>query len=407
MTLPPNEPLPRVVGEHFSEASFLWEMRCRMARSPVDTLAQLERWDRRLEAHVDGLRLAGEAGWARVEEELEILAAREAFTSAVVALELGSRAHLSQVLEQVGDSELHHKAVISALGWTAEHRVAGVLEQLARSEEPAVCRIGIAGYAIHRRDPGLALRRALASEDTRLQARALRAVGELGRGEWLPLVRPHLAAEEEGCRFAAAWSSALLGESAAVPVLCALAEARGAWAEAACDMAVRSMQMSTAQRWLSRLDQQPQLRRLAIVGSAALGSPARVPWLVEMMQVPHLARVAGEAFSSITGAELSEHLLASGPPEDSPDDADEELPFPEPRAVEAWWAQRHQDFHPEARYLQGRPMSLEGLRGVLQQGRQRERRAAAVELALRRPGQPLFETRAPASRQRRWLVTLG
>ena len=36
---------------------------------------------------------------------------------------------------------------------------------------------------------------------------------------------------------------------------------------------------------------------------------------------------------------------------------------------------------------------------VLRNGRQRQRAAAALELALQQPGQPLFEVRAPGFRQ--------
>jgi hypothetical protein len=52
-------------------------------------------------------------------------------------------------------------------------------------------------------------------------------------------------------------------------------------------------------------------------------------------------------------------------------------------------------------------MSPEWLGQVLRDGYQRQRAAAALELAIRNPGQPLFEVRAPGSRQQRILGGAG
>jgi hypothetical protein len=47
----------------------------------------------------------------------------------------------------------------------------------------------------------------------------------------------------------------------------------------------------------------------------------------------------------------------------------------------------------------GKPISIDWLEQVLRIGYQRPRAAAALELAILRPGQPLFEVRAPGFRQ--------
>jgi hypothetical protein len=57
-----------------------------------------------------------------------------------------------------------------------------------------------------------------------------------------------------------------------------------------------------------------------------------------------------------------------------------------------------------SRYLLGRPITIESLRQALKIGYQRQRAAAAIELALLNPGKPLFEVRAPAHRQQRLLA---
>jgi uncharacterized protein (TIGR02270 family) len=80
-------------------------------------------------------------------------------------------------------------------------------------------------------------------------------------------------------------------------------------------------------------------------------------------------------------------------------DPDEDLSWPKPEAIHTWWKNHQGPFRSGTRYLLGKPMSQEWLQDVLRNGRQRRRAAAALELAMRQPGQPLFEVRAPDFRQ--------
>ena len=85
-------------------------------------------------------------------------------------------------------------------------------------------------------------------------------------------------------------------------------------------------------------------------------------------------------------------------------DPDEYLPWPAVAKLHDWWHGASGEFHSDTRYLLGQPISEESLWQVLQTGRQRYRIAAAIELALARPGDPLFEVRAPGPRQRELLT---
>ncbi|MCK7582576.1 MAG: hypothetical protein MZV65_48050 [Chromatiales bacterium] len=64
---------------------------------------------------------------------------------------------------------------------------------------------------------------------------------------------------------------------------------------------------------------------------------------------------------------------------------------------------RHR-FPAGVRHFMGEPPNPENCRRVLRDGYQRQRIAAALYLALLRPGTPLFPTSAPAWRQKRWLA---
>ena len=204
----------------------------------------------------------------------------------------------------------------------------------------------------------------------------------------------------------------MLGDAEATMTLWQIAASGGPLAEAACDLAVRSGGHADGLEWQRRLAMLPGRTRIAITAARALGDPTLVPWLIDVMRVDELARPAGEAFSFITGADLSQATLSRRRPEgfqtgptDDPDDddvatdPDEDLPWPDLAAVTNWWSTYGARFAPGRRYLGGMPIREEALRLLLREGMQRQRSAAAVELVLLRPGQPLFEVRARADWQ--------
>src|SRR5262249_51964936 len=99
----------------------------------------------------------------------------------------------------------------------------------------------------------------------------------------------------------------------------------------------------------------------------------------------------------------------AGPNEDPEDDnvaldPDDDLPWPDPALVKKWWESRRGSFSKDTRYLLGQPITAESLRQSLKTAYQRQRAAAALELALLKPGRPLFEVRAAGYRQQQLLA---
>jgi uncharacterized protein (TIGR02270 family) len=285
-------------------------------------------------------------------------------------------------------------------------------QRLLVAELPLQRLVGLAAYAVHRQDPGAALKDALSSTDPELRARALKAAGELGKTTFIPAMKAEFAAEDLACRYWAGWSGALLGEPAAIPVLQRLAERGHTKREQACAMALRRMSIDQAQAWLKSLANSPKALRLAMQAAGVIGDPANIPWLIQQMANPAMARVAGESFTYITGIDLAYDDLdtdkpesfEAGPTENPEDenvdmDPDEDLPWPNPQLIEKWWFTHRVQFTNGTRYLCGQPMTIESLNQVLRTGKQRQRTTAAIELAMRQPGTPLFNCSAPGFRQ--------
>jgi uncharacterized protein (TIGR02270 family) len=196
------------------------------------------------------------------------------------------------------------------------------------------------------------------------------------------MLQYHVTADNDLCRYAAAWSAALLGDMGDLPTLQAIVGFDVPYKEEATKMALRRMDLVEAHAWRQALAHNPDTTRLAVIGVGAIGDPVSLPWLIEQMTIPPLARVAGEAFTMITGVDIAYEDLEgewpdgfeAGPTEDPEDenvdmDPDEELPWPEPERIARWWHAHRSAFQSDTRSLLGKPMSPAWLQDVLRHGR--------------------------------------
>ncbi len=408
--------IPEIVDQHAEEASFLWLLRTNAVRAPHYRLKDLARVDGRVEAHVDGLRINGQSAW----DTCLVLTNKEpgaVFAAAVLALEGSDETRIQQIFEFGRANSEASRGLTSALGWLPYEQASKHIRTLLATDEPALRRVGIAASALHRRNPGPALQAAFASEDPLLKARAFRAAGELGLVDTHITLRANLRAKDPTVRFWAAWSNTLLnGHKDALSYLQKVAESGGPFAEQAAQMVMRRLATNDAKLWLKRLVKDLGQKRVAVIAAGAFADPEVIPFLIDQMKVPELARVAGESFSLITGVHIAYDKLEgekpegfeSGPTEDPKDenvamDADLDLAWPDPEPIQKWWNSRQENFAKGTRYLLGQPITPESPRQVLKNGYQRQRAAAALELAILKPGRPLFEVRASGFRQQAML----
>jgi uncharacterized protein (TIGR02270 family) len=264
---------------------------------------------------------------------------------------------------------------------------------------------GFTGSILHRKDPGPALQAALRGAHPALRARLLRGAGELGRRDLLPQLRECLTSEDEPCRFWACWSTVLLGDVHAAEGLKTFLVPASPYKERALGLCMRVVPHPEALALQGELARNPVTLRLATQAAGILGDPALMPWIQAQFAEPKVARVAGEAFSLITGVDLAHEDLEikapdgfeSGPNDDPEDenvdpDADDDLPWPDPRLIQVWWDRHQGRFTGGVRHLLGQTLTQDHLITVLKTGRQRQRVAAALEISLGQPGLPLFNT---------------
>jgi uncharacterized protein (TIGR02270 family) len=400
MTLVPRRHasiLPDIVGQHAEEAAFLWLLRDAAVDAPHYARRHLARLEERVEAHVDGLRVAGEPGFEIAMAQLDrFQEAGELFAAGVLALESGNELWLQPVLEiarSVPDAE---HGLFGAIGWLRKEHLRLYVRPWLDSPDPFERRLGLVACSLHRADPKQRLAPLLKDTDPLVRARALRLAGELGRVDLAERAAEAVAQEDAYVVFWAAWAAGLLGiRDIAIPPLEVAAESGGPAQGPALELAARLMAPSRAAAWVRTLNADQANHRLVVRALGAIGDPAAVPWLIGRMSDPALARLAGESFSLITGVDIAFDDLegetpegvSAGPTEDPADprvalDEDENLPWPDPDLVTAWWEDHGDRFRRGTRHLLGRTLDGDAAEAAFAQGFQSQRRAASYEIAL-------------------------
>lgn len=431
--------LPTVLREHAFEFVQLRLQRRGLVRAPHVGLSLLGRHDQRIAAHLDGLVTAGPAGVAALGEQAttdgpnDVGAVFAAAALALIRRDIDGWLAALQLLQTLPPSHedatrsASWRGLLSALGWVSANDLRGVVQPLLAAPQPLPLALGLACCRLHRVDAGESLAAALTHTHAAVRVQALRTAGALKRSDLLPAVLDLLSDGDAGVALHAAHAACLLGEHrASLPVLMAAAQSGSHASPAALDLAFAALAPAAASEWTRQISADAAgtpadrpLQRLRLRAIGLLGDPRFVPWLIEQMADPALARLAGEALVWITGVDMTTaglEWLDSRPADDADDDEDaaieldedDSLPWPDAARVQAWW-QRHGDALRSAaiatggRLLAGRPRDGATAAYLLVHGTQRLRAHAALLLAVLQPQTTLMPVAAPAWRQQRWL----
>jgi uncharacterized protein (TIGR02270 family) len=389
-----NRPvLEHIVEQHAEEAAFLWLLRDAATEAPHYKRHHLARLNERVEAHIDGLRVAGEAGWRIAMTELKAHPEPgELFAAGVLALESGERARIDPLVALAAGAEPEvRRGFVGAIAWCSPALLAATVRDWDRSSDAFERYLALCACSVHRADagPGLAVR--IEDADPLVRARALRLAGELGKIELREACLRHLDDPDPEAAFRAAWSGVLLGDrGAALAALERLALADGPRRWTALEVAVRAMGIERGTRFIRAMNGDPALRRAMVVAVGHLGDPAAVPWLIRQMDDPELARVAGEAFSMITGIDLA-HADLEREPQSEPSETEREniaqdpdvrLPWPNSAGLTMWWSVHGSRFLYHHAYLLGSEISSEACAYGFSEGYARQRRTAAYLVCI-------------------------
>jgi uncharacterized protein (TIGR02270 family) len=280
--------------------------------------------------------------------------------------------------------------------------------------------LGLEPCRLHGADPGPTLLAALRDTDAHVRVAALRTIGVLGRLDLIDAIRDANREGDPVVQRHAAIAATLLGDRGSMlraVTEVALRDVARCGTELA--LALQAAEFDAARQLVRALgpDDAAAPSRRQIRAFGVLGDAQFVPWLIGLMDDDRLARVAGESFSMITGADLAALDLERKPPQDfvggpSDDpgdddvslDEDESLPWPDQGLVQRWWRSRAGTMPIGRRLFLGQVPTPECACRALRDGLQRQRLMAAQWLCVLAPGAKLFATAAPAWRQQRRLA---
>ncbi len=390
------------------DATFLWLLRDLAVNQPHYTPENLVELDNRIDAQLDGLMTAPEESWRICAAALELQQPDAVFVAAVLAFRSLDIRHIQQAVEAGLESDHTLRGLVAAMAWLPGRLVHSWIKKFLTSKDLNHKYLALAVCSARREDPREFLAAILQREDClahpRLYGRALRLIGELKRFDLLHALRIGMASEDKNAVFWSTWSAILLGDKSLAANLQTYALTQNPYQGRAMALCFRVLPLETARSWISLLAKDPANSRLVITATAILGDPHAINWLITQMRIPALTRLAGEAFTTITGIDLLEHklILDELPDLDAqlPDDGaqnediglsdDEYLPFPDVNKIAAVWQKYQQRYAPAQRYFMGQIINpgigtSEHLRAVFSNGQQRQRQMAAMELALLEP----------------------
>lgn len=180
----PRPCIASVLAQHTEELAFTWQRRERAWSAPNHRAAHLHELDSQLDAHLDGLHIAGREALAPAMQRFKRWGSdEEAFAATTVvglcatdAADEATRAELDSLLITHPRSV---RGAAAALFWIGEARALPLLQRWWTSDQPVLWRAAFPACL-----PNPQVRRphliddALQRPDTALQARALRAIGE-------------------------------------------------------------------------------------------------------------------------------------------------------------------------------------------------------------------------------------
>ncbi len=474
-----------VVGRHAEDAAFYWSRYIEGTLSSLHDLRSLGRFDFLLAGNLEGLRVAqlesgkldaqghihkyGSAGWDATFKRLSRWkTADEAFVCGVLALEdafarNNKKPPFSKYLGQLqdlacdqfddsddaGDLDIA-RGLSSAAAWLPWEQVQAVVFDWARSTEPVLRRCAMSACALQRLPAGDALAHWVTDPHGLVRARALRAVGELGRADLANVLIAQVNADQDAggrdlwnCRYWAAWSLCMLGRTEGIGVL-------GTWAAehppvqrtfgalAALAQVMPSDQLNAS---INAAFKRPRHLRNALTAIRFSGDIRWVDTLLQMMtdysqpdQIKqfftepqtNLARLAADVMAHITGLQLGEQLWTQAPEQEESGDSEQDeaasnpaipaadkqdpddgLLWPDVVAIKQWWAANRNSFAPASgrhayRYLAGSPLNADSAKQTLANAMatQLQRHHAALYLRCTSHTPDLFDVRASLARQR-------
>lgn len=395
--------IPTLIKQHAEDASAKWWRRNQYLQEPRTRFDDLAEFDQTINAHLDGLREAGEAGVAQASASFEkSIKLRTPDVSAdcfvVLALAfLSEDPHLIQsAIEKVADKPGFINALNGAFAWFDNPAVANLVEAKLNSPDPILRHAALRQCHVQSLVDDSALNRALLESPQSSLTVAMPAVANCGRTDLLASVLDILndAGLPDDIHFGAAQCALMLGERRySIFALQAISLKETQYAADALKLLCLAMPSYALNEHLQQFENYGTNQSLLIQAFGWSGDPAYVSRLFSLVTDESTGRLAGEAFRQITGFDI-EANQALAEPMDRQSQSKSPYPLPDVNQLSQWWQQNHQHYSTRKRYFLGRPLSVGWANYLLECAEQSHRELAALHRMFLKPGTARFPTHA-------------
>lgn len=371
LTLTPLAALPSVVAQHHDNAVSQLEQRARLATELRSTLKHLARFDERLEANLDGLRIVGSTA---IEFEQAAIA-NDPLAAGVVALLLAeSDSNQPDAAAQaVSLLRLENPEIRQAAWWglrlaSPRHMEPHLHTLLGKSKRDFASAAALAILAFHRL-PAQTDLGDLADGESEEVAWLLAEAGGRMPGTWDGarfkqfMSKPSIRVREAALR-----ASARSG----IPELLTWCREAASQSNAAALESISFLGVVGSQddlMLLQRAASSPETANAAVSALGRLGLPDSVPALLDLLEVPTSAEAAAAAVQRITSLAVPRCAPPQPPAELSEEERDlwePTLPVDVPLTRD-WWKSNQGRFNREKRWQFGLSVSDDPLGPVFDQ----------------------------------------
>lgn len=405
--------IPVVIRRHATEVATRWWRRdSAYLDHPRTTFAMLAQYDESIDAHLDGLLVAGNGGLDALQKALETDApdlSADIFAALAFAFLSEDEATITSMLVRTDALPGKAWALDGLFAWHDSPLLVTALTAHLDDPNSRYRDAALAQCHTHRLSGGDHLSAILTGNGPELVSRALRTAGECGRVDLLADVRAWLdpaRRSDPAIRFWGAWAAIMLNglDEESLTVLQSFVDQGDSHQPHALKLICLSLPHAGVVGYLEKLSQSPLTPELRIKAVGWSGHAGYGNWLIEQMRVPSLGATAAEAFRLITGfdCERSDAIMASPLDEEQLDAATTEgYAYPDADQVTAWWQENRAHYRDDTRTFLGRPVSFVWLSEILDHGEQAHRELAALYWILLQPGSMLLPIRAHSAIQ--WL----
>jgi uncharacterized protein (TIGR02270 family) len=390
-----------VIKQLLNDAPYEWLRWDQANYSPLYRRRQFEQLDERINSYIEAMLLHVHCG-NDLLSRVRLTDWGAVYIVAYIAIITGNTAAFQLAVDTIKD-ERQSRELRDALHKTSFETARPYILDIAHHQNPwvQVAVIRAVGHHFDKINSDW-LTHHLNSELTAVRVAVLRVIGDKGLTSHTEQVKEYLTHEDDAVRFQAAFSGNLLGIEGAYQAILPFCFSDNPYMRKALGLVHYLHDISAIKRAIPRIQESQVSVRIKAYNIAMAGLIEWIPVLLEWMQDPEYAPLAGEAFCFITGADLNaDDLLLRNPEICESHEAplaqkrkqdpwtqayEEDLPWPDPEAVAVWWETHQHRFQPDTRYLAGKTLTEENLLQVSQEGTQPQRHQAELVLRLYHAG---------------------